>query len=88
MPEAVRDAGAEDGRRSSRCPILDALIATHAPLLAQASEAARDRTFFAAFAESPSTRIWGEAAPADGRAAFDDLLHQPFPIQTPGAARR
>jgi phenylacetic acid degradation protein paaN len=63
----------------------DALIATHAPLLAQAREAARARTYFAAFAESPSTRIWGEAAPPDGRAAFDALLHQTFPIQTPGA---
>ncbi|HWF42734.1 MAG TPA: phenylacetic acid degradation protein PaaN, partial [Acidothermaceae bacterium] len=66
-------------------PNPDALIETHAPLLAQARDAARSRTYFAAFAESPSTRIWGEAAPTDGRAAFDDLLHQTFPIQTPGA---
>ena len=63
----------------------DALIATHAPMLARARDAAHSRTYFAAFAESPSTRIWGEAAPPDGRAAFDDLLHQTFPIQTPGA---
>ncbi len=62
-----------------------ALIARHAPLLAQAREAARTREYFSAFAESPSTRIWGEAAPPDGRAAFDALLHQTFPLHTPGA---
>jgi phenylacetic acid degradation protein paaN len=66
-------------------PDPDGLIATHAPLLAKAREAAHARTYFAAFAESPSTRIWGEAAPPDGRAAFDALLHETFPIHTPGA---
>jgi phenylacetic acid degradation protein paaN len=66
-------------------PDPDALIATHAPLLTKAREAAHARTYFAAFAESPSTRIWGDAAPPDGRAAFDALLHQTFPIHTPGA---
>jgi phenylacetic acid degradation protein paaN len=66
-------------------PDSDALIATHTPLLAQAREAAHTRAYFAAFAESPSTRIWGEAAPPDGRAAFDALLHETFPIHTPGA---
>jgi len=66
-------------------PDPEALIATHAPLLARARDAARARTYFAAFAESPSTRIWGEAAPAAGRTAFDALLHQTFPIKTAGA---
>ena len=66
-------------------PDADALIATHTPLLAQAREAARTRAYFSAFAESPSTRIWGDAAPTDGRAAFDALLHQTFPLHTPGA---
>ena len=46
-------------------PNPDALIEAHAPLLAKARAAARSRTYFAAFAESPSTRIWGEAAPID-----------------------
>jgi len=66
-------------------PDAAALIATHAPLLAQAREAARTRAYFSAFAESPSTRIWGDAAPPDGRAAFDALLHQTFPLHMPGA---
>jgi phenylacetic acid degradation protein paaN len=66
-------------------PDLDALIATHAPLLAAASQAIRDRTYFSAFAESPSTRLWGDAAPEQGRAAFDDLLGKSFPVRTPGA---
>ena len=63
----------------------DTLIVKHAALLAQAREAARTRAYFSAFAESPSTRIWGEDAPPDGRAAFDALLHETFPIHTPGA---
>jgi phenylacetic acid degradation protein paaN len=62
-----------------------ALVATHADLLAQARVATHARTYFSAFAESPSTRIWGEAAPTDGAIAFDALLHQTFPLKTPGA---
>jgi phenylacetic acid degradation protein paaN len=66
-------------------PDLEALVATHAPLLASARQAFRDRTYFAAFAESPSTRIWGEGTPAAGRAAFEALRHTTFPLETPGA---
>jgi len=69
-------------------PDLGALIATHAALLERARCATRERTYFAAFAESPSTRIWGYAAPTEGKAAFDGLLTRPFPIDTPGAVGR
>jgi phenylacetic acid degradation protein paaN len=69
-------------------PNLGDLIATHAALLARAADATHARTYFAAFAESPSTRIWGDAAPAQGRAAFDALLGKPFDLDTPGAVGR
>jgi phenylacetic acid degradation protein paaN len=64
------------------------LIATHAALLDRATGATRARTYFTAFAESPSTRIWGDTAPALGKAAFDALLGQPFAVETPGAVGR
>jgi phenylacetic acid degradation protein paaN len=69
-------------------PDLGDLIATHAPLLARAAEATQARTYFAAFAESPSTRIWGDAAPAQGKTAFDALLGKAFAVDTPGARGR
>ena len=47
-----------------------ALVAQHAGLLDQAREAIHTRGYFSAYAESPSTRVWGEAAPAEGLAAF------------------
>ena len=67
---------------------LGELIAAHAALLDLATEATRARTYFTAFAESPSTRIWGDTAPALGKAAFDALLGQPFALEMPGTVGR
>ncbi len=67
-------------------PELNALVAQHAAGLDRAREAIRSRDYFSAYAESPSTRVWGEAAPTDGLAAFEALRHKPFPLDTPGAA--
>ena len=67
---------------------LGTLIATHAELLDRATGATRARTYFAAFAESPSTRIWGESAPAEGKAAFDAVVGKPFALETPGTIGR
>jgi len=64
---------------------LGALIQTHAPLLKQAVEAIHTRGYWSAFPESPSTRIWGANAPDDGKAAFDAVRDNDFPITTPGA---
>ena len=74
---------ADDGRAAPAT--LAGLVASHRPLLEQAQVAIRDRGYFAAFAESPSTKVWGEAAPATGKAAFDALLGNEFPLNTPGA---
>ena len=61
------------------------LVATHRPLLEEAVAATRKRGYWSAFAESPSTKIWGEEAPGAGKAAFEALLGQPFELETPGA---
>jgi phenylacetic acid degradation protein paaN len=64
---------------------LDTVVATHLPLLDEAVEAIRKRGYWSAFAESPSTKIWGDDAPAQGLAAFESLLRSEFELSTPGA---
>jgi len=64
---------------------LDELVATHRPLLESALVALRERGYWSAFAESPSTKIWGEEAPTAGRTAFETLLGKDFPLVVPGA---
>jgi phenylacetic acid degradation protein paaN len=59
------------------------LPARHAETLARARTAIRDRGYFSAFPESPSPRVYGETAAADGQAAFEAYLGRPFPL--PGA---
>ncbi|MGH8889897.1 MAG: phenylacetic acid degradation protein PaaN [Acidothermaceae bacterium] len=63
----------------------DELVATHRPLLESALAALRERGYWSAFSESPSTKVWGEEAPALGRAAFESLLGKDFPLVVPGA---
>ncbi len=64
---------------------VEKLVDTHLPLLDRARHAIKERTYWSAFAESPSPRIWGEEAPAAGKAAFEASLGKPFPLATPGA---
>jgi phenylacetic acid degradation protein paaN len=61
------------------------LLSQHAARLDQAKAASATRTYFSAFDESPSPRVYGETAAADGKAAFDRLLNSEFPLSTPGA---
>ncbi len=48
--------------------------------------ASAGRTYYSAFEESPSPRLYGENAAAEGRAAYDAWLGQAFPLATPGAS--
>jgi phenylacetic acid degradation protein paaN len=57
----------------------------HRSTLEQAVEATRTRGYFSAYPESPSPRVYGETAAADGLAAFEALLGMEFPLSTPGA---
>ncbi|MGH3413437.1 MAG: phenylacetic acid degradation protein PaaN [Marmoricola sp.] len=53
---------------------LDELVSTHADLLDRAQQTARDRTFFSAYNESPSPRVYGEGSAEAGQQAYDALL--------------
>ena len=54
--------------------------ASHEALLNRAIEAIGARTFFSAYPESASPKVYGETAKADGDAAFEALLGKPFPF--------
>jgi len=61
------------------------LFETHKQRLDEAIAACASREYYSAFNESPSPRVYGENAAADGKAAYDALLGRPFPISTPGS---
>jgi phenylacetic acid degradation protein paaN len=61
------------------------LLAAHRDRLDQAVAASAARTFHSAFDESPSPRVYGETAAAEGKAAFDRWLGAAFPLDTPGS---
>ncbi|MDX6299686.1 MAG: hypothetical protein QOF53_900 [Nocardioidaceae bacterium] len=61
------------------------LFSTHEDTLAKAVEATRTREYFSAFNESPSPRVYGESAAADGKAAFEAWLGTTFPLDVAGA---
>ena len=63
-------------------------LAKNLEILQKALEACRTREQWSAFVESPSTRIHGEAAPAQGKAAFEACLNRPFELDQPGEAGR
>jgi phenylacetic acid degradation protein paaN len=63
-------------------------LAKNSELLRKALQVCRTREQWSAFVESPSTRIHGEAAPAEGKAAFESCLHRPFDLDQPGEAGR
>jgi phenylacetic acid degradation protein paaN len=64
----------------------DALFDCHRERLEAAVAACASREYFSAFDESPSPRVYGETAAADGKAAYDAWLGGPFPLTTPGAS--
>jgi len=62
------------------------MFATHEKTLLQAVAATRTREYFSAFNESPSPRVYGEDAAAEGKAAFERWAGETFPVSTPGAS--
>ena len=61
------------------------LFATHEKTLDEAVTATRTREYYSAYNESPSPRVYGESAAADGQAAFEAWRGTTFPLDTPGA---
>jgi phenylacetic acid degradation protein paaN len=62
-----------------------ALLERHRERLDQAVRACSTREYYSAFEESPSPRIYGEHAAAEGKAAFEMWLGSTFPLDTPGS---
>ncbi|WP_434034496.1 phenylacetic acid degradation protein PaaN [Cupriavidus sp. a3] len=58
----------------------------HQALLEQATQAIATRGYWSPFAEMPSPKVYGETANADGKAAFEARLDQPFALSQPGTA--
>jgi phenylacetic acid degradation protein paaN len=60
------------------------LFERHHQLLNGAVSAIRARTYWSAYPEIPSGKIYGENAKAEGQAAFEARLKMPFRIDQPG----
>jgi phenylacetic acid degradation protein paaN len=56
----------------------------HAETLTRALSAITERGYWSAYPESPSPRVYGETAAADGQAAFEAYLGGDFPLDQPG----
>lgn len=67
---------------------VDDLIDRHRETLERALHALATREYFSAYPESPSPRVYGESAAADGAAAFEAWRGTDFPVDTPGAVGR
>ena len=62
------------------------LLSQHRERLDRAVEACASRAYFSAFDESPSPRVYGETAAAEGKEAYEAWLGKEFPLSTPGSA--
>jgi phenylacetic acid degradation protein paaN len=61
-------------------------FAAHQPILRDALRAISTREYYSAFDESPSPRVYGETAAAEGKAAFEAYAGTTFPLDTPGSS--
>jgi phenylacetic acid degradation protein paaN len=60
------------------------LFDKHRETLDKALAAIAERGYWSAFAESPSPKVYGEAAAPEGEAAFKAYLGKDFPLDQPG----
>ena len=63
------------------------LFARHRERLDKARDAIRTRAYYSAYPESPSGKIYGESAAADGKAAFEARLGKPFALDQPAGGK-
>ena len=63
---------------------MTAFAAAHRETLDRALAAIADRGYWSAYPESPSPRVYGETAAADGLAAYQAHLGHPFELDQPG----
>ncbi len=64
------------------------LYTKHADTLQRALTAIAERGYWSAFPESPSPRVYGDSAAANGEAAFRGYLGGDFPLDQPGSDGR
>jgi phenylacetic acid degradation protein paaN len=64
------------------------LFTKHAETLQRAVRAIAERTYWSAYPESPSPKVYGETAAADGATAFQAYLGRDFPLDQPGTTDR
>jgi phenylacetic acid degradation protein paaN len=62
----------------------ESLVDKHSDTLDRAVRAIHDRGYWSVYPESPSPRVYGEQAAAEGLAAFEARLGKPFPVSAPG----
>tara|TARA_R100000005_G_scaffold54158_1_gene26702 strand:+ start:9825 stop:11528 length:1704 start_codon:yes stop_codon:yes gene_type:complete len=67
---------------------MSALFAKHQDLLTKALDACAHRYAWSGWPENPSSKIHGEEKPAAGRARFEALLGQDFPLSQPAESGR
>ncbi|MBB5870664.1 phenylacetic acid degradation protein paaN [Allocatelliglobosispora scoriae] len=63
-------------------------FATHEEVLNRAVQAIAERGYWSAYPESPSPKVYGETAAADGKAAFAAYLGGEFPLGQAGVGER
>ena len=63
------------------------LLDQHRARLEAAVAASASREYYSAFDESPSPRVYGEHAAAEGKTAFEAWLGTDFPLETPGSTQ-
>ena len=61
------------------------IVSKHAEALAEIRQALTDRSYYSRYPESPSPRVYGESAAADGLAAYESHLHSPYAAQLAAA---
>jgi phenylacetic acid degradation protein paaN len=66
--------------------VSETLFDRHRETLDAAVDAIAARTYWSAYPEVPSGKIYGENAKADGHAAFQARLNKPFELDQPGTA--
>jgi phenylacetic acid degradation protein paaN len=66
--------------------VTHSLFERHRETLEGAVAATAARTYWSAYPEVPSGKIYGETARADGQAAFEAYLNKPFQLDQPGTS--
>jgi phenylacetic acid degradation protein paaN len=64
------------------------MFAKHRETLDRAMRAIAERTYWSAYPESPSPKVYGETAASDGAAAFQSYVGRDFPLDQPGTIDR